>query len=68
MKKLIKYLKTNGYKPTPWAHANNISDAVMSRLMNGGNISPKNALKISKATDYEVSVTDLLYPDFKIAS
>lgn len=63
MKTLEKYLKENGLKPTPWAIDNKIAPSVISRHINGKNISKDNALKIQKATNGAVTAMELLYPE-----
>ncbi len=66
--RLEKYLKDNKLKPTPWAVKHRIAAAVISRYLNGKGISPQNAEKIEVATDGDVSVMELLYPDRKKAA
>jgi hypothetical protein len=63
MEKLREFFKRNGFRPTPWAVKNSIAPAVISRFLNGRGISPANAARIASATNGEVSVLDLLYPD-----
>lgn len=58
---LENYLKQKGYKPTPWAEKHNISVAVLNRYLKGkGSLSVKNAFKIEKACNEEVTVMDLI--------
>lgn len=60
---LLEYLQKNNLKPTPWATKNEIAPSVVSRYLNGKGVSKENALKISKATNGEVTIVELLYPD-----
>lgn len=62
--KLSEYFEINKFKPTPWAKKNEISPAIISRYLNNGTgVSPKNALKIEKATCGKVTRMELLYPE-----
>ena len=61
MEKLNQYLKIIGQRPSPWGLKHGIPPAIMSRVLNGKQISPKNAKLISDATDGFVTPMDLLY-------
>ncbi len=60
--KLKTYLDTNKLRPSPWAIKNGISPAVISRYLNGRNISSSNALKLEFATGGAVTLRELLAP------
>ncbi len=62
--KLKGFLKKHKLKPTPWAKKKGISPSIISRHLNGvTGMSKKNALEIEQATDGEVTVLELLYPE-----
>jgi len=58
IKKLRSFFKDNGIRPTPWAVQNNIAPPVITRLFQGKNIAPVNALKIVKGTYGVVKLSD----------
>lgn len=62
MEKLNNFFQKNNIKPTPWAIQNDIAPPVISRLLSGKKVSPKNALKIEQATNGAVTRMELLYP------
>jgi len=58
---LENYLKINKFKPTPWAEKHNLSVAVVHRyLKKKGILSVKNAFRIERACNEEVTVLDLI--------
>lgn len=61
--KLLEYFKKNELKPTPWAVKNGLSPAVISRYLNGKDISIDNAKKIQDATRGVVTVIEILFRD-----
>ena len=59
---LQAYFDRHGFLMTPWAKKNRIAPPVLSRYLNGlMGLSPKNARRISRATNEEVTEIELLY-------
>lgn len=59
MEKFLEYLETEGDAPCAWAEYHKISRSVISRYLQGLNISVKNLLKIYNATEKRVSLEEL---------
>lgn len=62
--KLSGYFRKHKLKPSNWAKEHNIPPSVISKYLNGKTgLNKDSALKIEKATNGEVTVLELLYPD-----
>jgi len=57
---LKEFFQRNNLKPTRWAEERNIAPSVISRYLNGKNISVRNIKKITQATKGAVSIEELL--------
>jgi len=59
MYRLLEYLEIEGDAPCAWAEYHKISRSVLSRYLQGLNISITNLLKIYRATQKQVSLEQL---------
>ena len=60
-KKLTKYLKLIGERPSVWAKDNKLSPAVISKYLRGiTELGPRNAKKIRDASDNWITLDELL--------
>ena len=62
MSKVKEYLKRHKMTQLEFFAKSGVSQATISRACNGFRLDPDNALKIERATDYEITIRELLYP------